>query len=671
MRITDGLSPASRLAGKAMVVVILAAATAATSSAAAATPDDCLTPVARDGHEPVCNPASAQSPWAGAHRGSYAQASSPFPGPGPGATVRHRHTAFAQASGQSGVPVFMAFSEPYRDGKPVLWASVVSAPENRGAFKLDPATGEVIDFLARPSGRATSGTSGAYNVLDRDNHLIVARGLGLEVFGDSEPGRRLSKIALLKSFELPAAARCRDDDRLIGITMLWDGTVAFASELGVVGVVPRQPQRMNAANVHTVSLNKDACRDGTARDQLEQVSNSISADEDGGVYVVTSKAQYKFRWDGKTFNQAWRAEYETSGVVGGARLGAGSGTTPTVMGTHRGDDKFVVITDGQPLMNLVLFWRDEIPKDWKPIGPGKDRRIACEVPVTYGDPNTKESITEQSVLVRGYASVVVNNDKSLGDVLSPLPTEARPFSELAAQFPANAQPGLERIDWDPRTRTCKSVWANRRVTLPNGVPGMSSETGLVYGIGVRSGVWGLEGIDFDTGHDRLWVPAGASPSENSFFAGTEVGPDGSVWTGTFQGISSYSSSAPAPAPAPTLECRDRAEPSARVSRARITRTQVSVSGSASDLACGKPAQVARVDVAVARLAAGRCRFLSAAGRLARPRSCGATRYLPARSGTRWSLRLAARLPRGRYLVRARATDRAGNRHATVRTLRVT
>jgi hypothetical protein len=653
---------------RALALTTLAAAAVASTPAVAATPDDCLTPVARDGHEPVCNPALAQSPWAGAHRGSYAQASSPFPGPAPGQAVRHTHTRFAQASGQSGAPVFMAFSEPYADGKPVLWASVVSAPENRGAFKLDPATGRVIDFLARPSGRASSGTSGAYNMLDRDNHLIVARGLGLEVFGDSEPGQRLSKIALLKSFELPPAARCRDDDRLIGITMLWDGTVAFASELGVVGVVPRQPERMNAANVRTVSLNKDACRDGTARDHLEQVSNSIAADENGGVYVVTSKAQYKFRWDGKTFSQTWRAEYETSGVVGGARLGAGSGSTPTVMGTARGDDKFVVITDGQPLMHLVLFWRDEIPADWKPIAPGKDRRIACEVPVRYGDPNATESISEQSVLVRGYASVVVNNAKRLDDLFAQAPTEARPFSELVAQLPANAQPGLERIDWDPKTRTCKSVWANRRVTIPNGVPGMSSETGLVYGIGVRNGTWGLEGIDFDTGRDKLWAPGGATPEENSFFAGTEVGPDGSIWTGTFQGITSYSP--PTPAPAPALECRDRAEPSARLTRARLTRERVSVTGSAADLACGRPARVARIDVAVARAEAGRCRHLTAAGRLGRPHGCASRTYLRARGAARWSLRLAATLPRGRYVVRVRATDRAGNRSATVRTRRV-
>ena len=35
--------------------------------------------------------------------------------------------------------------------------------------------------------------------------------------------------------------------------------------------------------------------------------------------------------------------------------------------------------DGASVMHLDLFWRDRIPKDWKPIGRGKSRRLV-EVP---------------------------------------------------------------------------------------------------------------------------------------------------------------------------------------------------------------------------------------------------------------------------------------------------
>ncbi len=49
---------------------------------------------------------------------------------------------------------------------------------------------------------------------------------------------------------------------------------------------------MNDENLRTYSINGDAC--GTAsEDDLENVSNSIAADEKGGIYVVTSKKMRK------------------------------------------------------------------------------------------------------------------------------------------------------------------------------------------------------------------------------------------------------------------------------------------------------------------------------------------------------------------------------------------
>lgn len=492
----------------------------------------CVTPAAADGHEPQCNPHLAQSPWAGAHRGSYAQASSPFPAPEPGQEVTAGHTQI------NGVPIALTFSEPYADGERVVWGSVVSAPENQGVFKLDERTGEVIHMYTDPSGQLSSGTTGAYNILDRDNHLIVAHRQSLDVYGDSVPGERTSPIDKLASIDL-AGVMCREDDRVVGITMRYDGTVAFATELGVVGMVPRQPERMTAENLRTESLNGAACASDAPREDLEQVSNSISADETGGVYVVTSKAQYRFGSRTGVFAPEWRAEYETGGVVGGARLGVGSGSTPTLMGTDADDDKFVVITDGQEKMNLVLMWRDEIPGDWQPIAPGKDRRIACEIPVTFGDPDREQYVSEQSVLVRGNAAVVVDNAHTADDAFTLLPEQLRPFSVLAGQLDANAPHGIERIDWNPETRTCETTWANPEVSMPNGIPTMSTDSGLIYNIGQKDNQWGLSGVDFTTGEEALFVPSGYELSENSFFAATEVGPGGTVWTGTFQGVSRF------------------------------------------------------------------------------------------------------------------------------------
>jgi hypothetical protein len=365
------------------------AMTLAMTATAGAQEPPCLTYVAPDGHEPPCNPALVDSGWGASHRGNFAQASSPFPGPTTSATVSHIQTLGA-------APIVIDFSARYADGGRVAWMSTVSAPDSGMVFKLDVASGQVIDSysLEADEGRTPSqlgSITGAYNLLDRDGHLIVGRQQALEVYADATPGQRTSPIALLKRFTLPASALCRPSDKLVGINMLPDGHVAFATDQGIVGVIPRRVEQMDSAHLRVLSVNGARCGDASIDDAaLENVSNSIAVDETGAIYTVTDTAQYKHRVTSDGVEQVWRAPYE-SGAGSGVRLGDGSGSTPTLMGTDPGDDRFVVITDGQKLMHLVLMWRDAIPPGWKPIAPGKDRRIACEVPVTFGDPHATET----------------------------------------------------------------------------------------------------------------------------------------------------------------------------------------------------------------------------------------------------------------------------------------
>ena len=128
----------------------------------------------------------------------------------------------------------------------------------------------------------------------------------------------------------------------------------------------------------------------------------------------------RVQWRGTALDIAWTADYEIGHQIQvSGRLGAGSGSTPILMGTHDGDDKFVVITDGQNVKHLVLFWRDEIPADWTPIAEGKGRRIAAEVPVTFGNLTTDSSVSEQAVVVRGYGASVVHNDYGVKIAIGP------------------------------------------------------------------------------------------------------------------------------------------------------------------------------------------------------------------------------------------------------------
>ena len=521
--------------------------------------------------EPPCNPALAQSPWSGSHRSSYAQASSPYRGI-ESADVRAQHIDLP------GIPISIQFSSKYDDGGRVAWGSLIDGANAGRLFKVDAESGKVIDVYTPaeresepPPASGAAGITGAYNLLDRSNRFIVPRLTWFDVYGDAHRGDADSPIELRKRFVLPDSALCGSDDRLVGAVMTYDGYIAFVTENGVVGTIPRQPSRMKQANLRTVSLNRAAAcaaADDPATD-LQTVSNNIAADENGGIYIVTSKRMVRVNHDPESgdLERAWSSPYNAGSEVSEIRLGEGSGSTPTLMGTGRGQDKFVVITDGQDLMHQDLFWRNGVPKDWKGLGGDRPRRMACEYPVTFGDPGATASLSEQSVAVRGYATFNVNNllDYDFPDGLPAVLLNA--LAALRGGDPAATPHGVERIDWNPRTQRCHSVWANPRVSIPNGIPSVSQRSGLFYGIRLEDGEWGVGGLDWRTGRSRFFAPSPGGPCsetaigyleqsgtlpvlgpvldelpnscENSFYAATEIGPKRSIWTGTFLGLTRY------------------------------------------------------------------------------------------------------------------------------------
>ncbi len=116
------------------------------------------------------------------------------------------------------------------------------------------------------------------------------------------------------------------------------------------------------------------------------------------------------------------------------------------------EDQFVVITDGQPQMNMLLFWRDGIPESWRQLPDAPSRRIAGQLPVTMGDPSLTQIQSEQSVVVSGYGAMVVNNAPR--HVLWYLPE--RSTGLLVGYVGSNPeyQPyGLQKFEWNPDTQT--------------------------------------------------------------------------------------------------------------------------------------------------------------------------------------------------------------------------
>jgi hypothetical protein len=131
---------------------------------------------------------------------------------------------------------------------------------------------------------------------------------------------------------------------------------------------------------------------------------------------------------------------------------------------------------------------------------------------------------------------------------------------------------------------------------------------------------------------------------------------------------------PPPPPAgggsgPPATCADATRPKATLSKASAKHRKLRLSGRASDAGC---AGLARVEVAISRKVGRRCRFVASNGRLTKARRCSKRLFLRAKGKGAWTLRLARKLPRGRYAILVRAVDGAGNRQAKLatRTLRV-
>jgi hypothetical protein len=135
-------------------------------------------------------------------------------------------------------------------------------------------------------------------------------------------------------------------------------------------------------------------------------------------------------------------------------------------------------------------------------------------------------------------------------------------------------------------------------------------------------------------------------------------------TGTLAVASAMATDEPTPpVQGTTRACVDNMRPLSRLSvhwqsdfRRGVLR------GIAIDQGCGAAGagKVRSVSVAIARKVGRRCQHLLRNGRLGRAGACAIHVWLRARGSSSWSFRLRHQLPRGKYLVRSRAVDAAGN-----------
>lgn len=355
--------------------------------------------------------------------------------------------------------------------------------------------------------------NGTYSLVDADNRLYYStadsRVRVITLKDPADPAAGLAVATTLDYTQFFARGGGPIPETTVGLGMTYDGHLVVATTRGV-GVLNRDLSG-TPAQVH---FGAD-----------ETVSNSVAVDRDGGIYVASDKLMRKLVWTGTTLSDkpedgAWSAPYGTGRQPPAVKFGTGTGSTPTLMGFGDDADKLVVITDGSDRMNLVAFWRDDVPA-------GKDR-LAGQIPVTAGlDPLPEFIQSEQSVVVDGYGAFVVNNMRPQGD-----PDR---LVDVIAGGPVLEPPrGMQRFEWDPASHSWRSVWARGDVVATSMVPGASSQSHLVMVNGyTEADGWEVTGLDWATGETEQRVILGQDNLGNGAYALIQYLSDGDL---LFNGI---------------------------------------------------------------------------------------------------------------------------------------
>ncbi|CAG4886946.1 hypothetical protein [Paraburkholderia saeva] len=369
--------------------------------------------------------------------------------------------------------------------------------------------------IARKSGYPS--LSSVYTLLDKDNEYVAAGKGFVRIYGDATPGDHLSGIVVKAQWNQPANVTGES----IGMNMTFDGHIVLATADGYVVVLSR-----DFSDVQIIRLPGAEEEIPKQPKGVAWIRNSFAVDEKGGIYIASQQHLHKVVWTGSRLSTseqdgAWNEPFRNS-------LGRGTGSTPTLVGFGSDPDKLVVITDGDKLMNVTAYWRDEIPADWKQLPDAPSRRIAGLRPANFGNPKLAAAQSEQSVVSTGYGMLVVNNEPR--NVPAPIQADRlskNMFIGYLAYLKEYLPHGVQKFEWDPKTRTLNPAWVNNDVSDINGVPFVSTGSGLVYMSGARNDQWTLEGIDWATGQSKFHYVLGGARF-NSFYSQPVIDGNGRV-----------------------------------------------------------------------------------------------------------------------------------------------
>jgi hypothetical protein len=374
-------------------------------------------------------------------------------------------------------------------------------------YMFDPKTLDTLATLALPPRQPDPGgrifndfAGGGYFYLDnRDRAVLLTNSKHLYVIRETAgPG-----FAIERDYDLSGTFALTEK----GFSALpdWSGRYWFVTSSATVGTVDPA-----SGTVRSMKL------------AGEDIQNSFSVDTEGGVYLVSNRALYRF--DAGPAGEpkiTWRAPYPNSGIHKPGQADAGSGTTPTIM-----EHGLVAITDNADPMDIVVYRKAKTVAG---------KRLVCRVPVF----EKGASATDNSLNVAGRAMIVENNYGYSGPA--------------ATEQGRTTSPGIARVDVKPDLSGCRHVWRSN-ATAPTVVPKISLANGLVYAYtkppsSDGSDYWYLTALDFRTGRTVYRFRAGEGLGYNNNYAPITIGPDnGAVYLGVLGGLLMLRDATPPPRP---------------------------------------------------------------------------------------------------------------------------
>ena len=357
--------------------------------------------------------------------------------------------------------------------------------------------------------------AGVYALVSSEDYVYSNAGTVVSAVGlidKKDPKKGLEvKYRFDVSSLIPAAEVAPGVKRInmVGMNMTYDGHIIIGAVNGI-SVIDKElkgPGKFYAFN------------------DTELCTNSMAVDDKNGIYVATGSKtprgdgmMRKLVWTGteisdKETDGAWISPYNGGDWPPAIKAGTGAGSTPTLMGFDKDDDKLVLITDGQNRMNLVAFWRDGIPETHQQKAGAKSRRIAGLIPIKAGLPEDREWVqSEQTIVVNGWGAFLVNN----------LIDEGHPdrIIDVMTVGPLHPGPkGMERVEWNTEKNEFESVWTRNDVVSTSMVPLVTSGSNMVLVNGyTKERGWEITGLDWNTGKNRTRIEFGQTNRGNGAYA---------------------------------------------------------------------------------------------------------------------------------------------------------